>query len=164
MKLFKPQKNKEHLFKSVFVAHVILVLHILVIAVLGCLVLFFRGIVIYMPWIFLIGTTLIAGSGYLLYRKMKKEDKSLREMLSLPMFKNKTIEVSFLGGLASLRVEQPPGPTGDAIDTTIIDHPRRLVNPEPIDMKELEELVRLLDNKLITPDEYDKAKQKIFNS
>ena len=77
MRLFKPQKNKEHLFKSVFVAHVILVLHILVIAALGCLVLFFRGIVIYMPWIFLIGTALIAGSGYLLYRKMKKEDKSL---------------------------------------------------------------------------------------
>ncbi|MBW1894857.1 MAG: hypothetical protein JRI91_14355 [Deltaproteobacteria bacterium] len=72
----------------------------------------------------------------------------------------------FLRGLASLRVENSNDRIDkiETIDTEIIDHPRRLEDPEAINVKELTELVRLLDNKLITPDEYDKAKQKIFNS
>ena len=84
-------------------------------------------------------------------------------MLSLPVFKNRAVEVKFLGGLASLRVENP-GKKIETIETKIIDHPRRLEDPKAINVKELTELVRLLDNKLITPDEYDKAKQKIFNA
>ena len=167
MDLFKRKKNKENILKSVFVAHFILVLHILMIAAIGFLVLFFRGIVIYMPWIFLGGTAAIAASCYLLYKRMKKEGKSLKEMLSLPVFKNRTVEVSFLGGLASLRVENSINNLKDnveVLETEIIDHPRRLEDPETMHVKELTELVRLLDNKLITPDEYDKAKQKIFNS
>jgi len=166
MNLSKQNKNKDNIIKSVFVAHFILMLHILVIAAIGFLVLFFRGIVIYMPWIFFGGTAAIAASCYLLYQKMKKERKSLKEILSLPVFKNRTVEVSFLGGLASLRVENSNDRIDkiETIDTEIIDHPRRLEDPEAINVKELTELVRLLDNKLITPDEYDKAKQKIFNS
>jgi len=167
MNLSKQNKNKDNIIKSVFVAHFILMLHILVIAAIGFLVLFFRGIVIYMPWIFFGGTAAIATSCYLLYRKMKKERKSLKEILSLPVFKNRTVEVSFLGGLASLRVENSIESLKDKIEiieTEVIDHPRRLEDPKAINVKELTELVRLLDNKLITPDEYDKAKQKIFNS
>ena len=169
------KNNKENIIKSVFVAHFILVLHILIIASIGFLVLFFRGIVIYMPWIFLGGTAAIAASCYLLYNKMKREGKSLKEMLSLPMFKDRTVEVSFLGGLASLRVENSSdSPTGGmkTIDAEIIDHSRRLEEPRAdtggrhsntLSINELTELVRLLDNKLITPEEYNKAKEKIFN-
>jgi len=172
--------------KSVFVAHFILVLHILVIASVGFLVLFFRGIVIYMPWIFLGGTAAIAASCYLLYNKMKREGKSIKDMLALPMFKDRAVEVSLLGGLASLKVGAPTDNAGSeikAIDADIIDHPKRLedsfrhrddssreesrqaskVDSPAINVKELTELVRLLDNNLITPEEYNKAKEKIFN-
>lgn len=164
------KKDKEGIIKSVFVAHFILVLHILVIASIGFLVLFFRGIVIYMPWIFLGGTAAIAASCYLVYNKMKKEGTSVKEMLSLPVFKDRTVEVSFLGGLASLKVENSAGgPTDEikTIDAEIIDHPRQLEEPQEdlkaINVKELTELVRLLDNNLITSEEYNKAKEKIFN-
>lgn len=179
------KKDKEGIIKSVFVAHFILVLHILVIASIGFLVLFFRGIVIYMPWIFLGGTAVIAASCYLMYNKMKKEGTSLKEMLSLPVFKNRTVEVSLLGGLASLKVGSPNGSQTDeikTIDAEIIDHPRRLEEPlvdlgknsgkdprrnfqkdSAINVQELTELAHLLDNNLITPEEYNKAKEKIFN-
>jgi hypothetical protein len=174
------KKDKEGIIKSVFVAHFILVLHILVIASIGFLVLFFRGIVIYMPWIFLGGTAAVAASCYILYNKMKKEGKSLKEMLSLPVFKDRTVEVSFLGGLASLKVGNPDSSRDEikTIDAEIIDHTRRLEEPlgdlggnsgedsqgdSAINVKELTELVRLLDNNLITNEEYNKAKEKIFN-
>lgn len=175
------KKDKDGIIKSVFVAHFILVLHILVIASIGFLVLFFRGIVIYMPWIFLGGTAAIAASCYLVYNKMKKEGKSVKEMLSLPVFKDRTVEVSLLGGLASLKVGTPIGSQTDeikTIDAEIINHPRRLEEPlvdlggnsgkdsqgdSSINVKELTELVRLLDNNLITSEEYNKAKEKIFN-
>ena len=191
MNPFDKKKNKENIIKSVFVAHFILVLHILVIASIGFLVLFFRGIVIYMPWIFLGGTAAIAVSCYLLYNKMKREGKSLKELLSLPMFRDRAVEVSLLGGLASLKVGTPSdNPNGHikigdikAIDAEIIDHTRRLEEPytnsggnsgedtlganqedsAAINVKELTELVRLLDNNLITTEEYIKAKEKIFN-
>lgn len=164
------KKDKEGIIKSVFVAHFILALHILVIASIGFLVLFFRGIVIYMPWIFLGGTAAIATSCYLVYNKMKKEGTSVKEMLSLPVFKDRAVEVSFLGGLASLKVGSPADSPMDeikTIDAKIIDHQRQLEEPQEdlkaINVKELTELVRLLDNNLITHEEYNKAKEKIFN-
>ena len=178
MNPFSKKTNTDNIIKSVFVAHFILVLHILVIAAVGFLVLFFRGIVIYMPWIFLGGTAVIAASCYLLYNKMKREGKSIKEMLALPMFKDRTVEVSLLGGLASLKVgtsSDNPDKEIKTIDADIIDHPKRLEEPSihpdelsredspAINVKELTELVRLLDNNLITPEEYNKAKEKIFN-
>ena len=101
------KKEYSGLFNSVFMAHFILFLHVVLIAGIGFLVLFFRGVVFYMPWIVLGGTVAVLGSGYLFYRRAKKEGKSLRELLSLPMFRGRSVEVSFLGGLASVKVNPP---------------------------------------------------------
>jgi hypothetical protein len=158
------QKNKNHhdgILKSIFTAYFILILHIFLIAGLGILVLFFRGIVNYMIWIFLAGTGAVILVGYLMQKRMKEEGKTLGEMLSLPLFKGKTVEVSLLGGLASLRVESPD--TRNKIGTPIPGETGLLEDPETIRIRELTELVRMLDKNLITIDEYNKAKQKIFN-
>ena len=48
----KKAKSGQGLFKGVFVAYTILILHVLLVAAMGVLVLFFRGVVNYLPWIF----------------------------------------------------------------------------------------------------------------
>jgi len=158
----KNKNNQDGVLKSVFTAYFILVLHIFLIAGLGVLVLFFRGVVSYMLWIFLGGTGTIALVGYLTWKRMKTEGKSLNEMLSLPIFKGKSVEVSVFGGLASLKIEN--NGNGKALDTRIADTKSLLEDPETVHIRELTTLVHMLDKNLITLDEYNKAKQKIFNS
>jgi len=157
------KRNNHHdgVLKSIFTAYFILVLHICLIAGLGFLVLFFRGVVSYMLWIFLGGTGAMIFMGYLIRKRMKEEGKTLAEMLSLPLFKGKTVEVSLLGGLASFRVENPD--TRGKMGMPVPGQTSLLEDPETIHIRDLTELVRLLDKNLITIDEYNKAKQKIFN-
>jgi len=154
------KNNHDGVLKSIFTAYFILILHIFLIAGLSILVLFFRGVVSYMLWIFLGGTGAMVFMGYMIQKRLKKEGKTLGEMLSLPLFKGKTVEVSLLGGLASLKVENPD--TREKIDTQILSQTGLLEDPETIHIRELTELVRMLDKNLITIDEYNKAKHQIF--
>jgi hypothetical protein len=158
----KDKTNREGVLKSIFTAYFILVLHIFLIAGLGILVLFFRGVVSYMLWIFLGGTGAIILMGYLTRKRMKAEGKSLNDMLSLPMFRGKSVEISVLGGLASLKIDNSG--KGKEIDTQIFNAKGLLEDPETVHIRELTTLVHMLDKNLITLDEYNKAKQKIFNS
>lgn len=153
-------KDLQGLLKSIFMAHFILFLHVFLIAGLGFLVLFFRGIVLYLPWIFCGGLALIGSAGYLIYRRMKSEGKSLKEMLSLPVFHGRSVEVTFLGGLASIKISAPQNSL--AVETEIIDTTLQLEDLTAIHIRELTELVGLLDKKLITLDEYNKAKRKLL--
>jgi hypothetical protein len=81
-------------------------------------------------------------------------------MMNSPVFSGREVEVSFLGGLASLKVGKPERPLlehrGDVIG--------QLEDPDTVRFKELNELVRLLENNLITMEEYNQAKKRIFNS
>lgn len=154
--------DSQGLFKSVMMAYVVLVLHVLLIAGLGVLVLFFRGVVQYMLWIFLFGAAGIAVSGYLFYRRMKAEGRTLKEMLHSPAFHGRAVEVSFLGGLASFRL----GGTSNfaELPDRSIDPAHRLEDPESIRNRELETLLRLLEKDLISPEEYQKAKQELLKT
>ncbi len=156
-------KEGDGLFKGVMVAYLILVLHVVLLVGLGFLVFFFRGIVNYMLWIFLFGALLILVSGYWFYRKMKAEGQSLRDTLNSPMFRNRTVEVSLLGGMASIRVgnngeQQPLLPGSEEAP------PEQLEWSGDNQLHELTELARLLKSGLITLDEYEQAKQKLFKT
>ncbi|MFZ5572228.1 MAG: SHOCT domain-containing protein [Thermodesulfobacteriota bacterium] len=148
------------LFKSIFMAHFILFLHVFLIAGLGFLVLFFRGIVFYLPWIFFGGAVILGGAGYLIYRRLKNEGKTVKEIISLPVFRGRSVEVSLFGGLASLKVSAPQNLP--ILDSDIIDAKGQLEDPTSIPVRELTELLTLLDKKLITIEEYNKAKQKLL--
>ena len=124
------------------------------------MVIFFRGIIQYMIWIFLGGMLLLMGSGYYFYRKMKAEGKTLREMLQSPMLNGRAVEISFLGGIASVRLgrnERLPALEGNS-DMAL----KQLDDPGSSRVKELNELAHLFKNKLITLDEYEQAKQQLF--
>lgn len=148
------------LFRGVFMAYSILLLHVVLLAVLGCLVLFFRGIVQYMLWIFLGGSALVIYSGYRVYKRMKEERKNLGELLSLPMFTGRSVEVNLLGGLASLKLENRKGGPPKAVG---YDPSRQLEDPNAVRIWELRELARLFEHHLITLDEYNRTKEQVLN-
>lgn len=156
------EKESQH-FKSVLMAYFILVLHVVLVVGLVLMVIFFRGIINYMIWVFLGGLIAIIVSGYHFYKRMKMEGKTLREILNSYRYSGRSVEVSFLGGLASLKIggehHNPP-----ALNSNLSGHIKQLEDPESIRYKEFSELVRLLENNLITLEEYNKFKEEIFKS
>jgi hypothetical protein len=161
MPFFK-RKNGDGLFRSVMMAYMILVLHLVLIAGLGLLVLFFRGVVHYMLWIFLFGTAALLGSGYWFYRRMRAEGRTLREMLRSPLFRDKTVEVSLLGGMAAFRIGQSTDRSHQVAGAS--EPPRQLDWPDNSPVRDLTELARLLESGLITSEEFEKAKQRLFRA
>ncbi len=155
-------KDKDSVFKSVLLAYLILALHVVLIAGLGLLVLFFRGFVQYMLWIFLAGASLIAYSGYRFWRRMKTEGKTLAEMLNNPVFRGRSVEINLLGGIASFKLGAPDSRYALPDDTTLPQ--RQLEDPETARIRELGELARLLEKDLITADEYRQAKRRLLGS
>ena len=159
MKLPKTNEGSG-LFKGVFTAYAILLLHLLLIAGLGLLVLFFRGFITYMIWVFLGGAAIILVSAWLFYRRLKSEGKNLQDVMNSPAFKGKSVEVSLMGGLASFRM----GHTAEmpALEGSVSPPPLQLEDPNTLRIRELSELARLYENNLITLEEFQKAKANIF--
>jgi len=155
-------REKDGLVKSVLLAYMILALHVLLIAGLGLLVLFFRGFVQYMLWIFLAGAALVGYSGYRFWRRMKAEGKTLAEMLGNPAFRGRSVEVSLLGGLASIKLGAPRGRARPLEIDNDERAPGQLEDPETARIRELGELARLLEQDLITRLEYEEAKQRLL--
>jgi len=159
---FKREKKKEAdgLLKTIMAAHMILLLHVFLIAGIGFLVLFFSGIIKYMGWIFLFGAAAVFALGYRFYRRMKREGKTLYEMMRPSLLKGKAVEVSVMDGLVSFKVG--PAGNGKQLEALPGKTPPLLEDPHSKTMEELAELVRLLENGLITREEYEQAKKTLF--
>lgn len=158
--IFNKKNKKESLFKGVMMAYSILALHIILMAVVVLLVIFFHGIINYMLWIFLGGSATIIIVIYLFYRRMKNEGKTLQETLKSPMFSGRPVEVSLLGGAATFKIGRPLNmPT---IDNNSSKQFLQLEDPAGIRIRELIELAKLLENNMITHDEYNEMKQQIL--
>ena len=144
-------------------AHVILGLQVLLVALLGLTVIFLGGAVRYMLWIFIGGACLLTLSAYILYRRAKARGKSaLQDLAQSEIFSQGNVEVRFLGGLASLKINRKP------VDSALPDSPSsqnlQLEDPETIRVRELTQLAQMLEKDLITPDEYNRAKKHILKS
>jgi len=160
--LYKKGKKDDKHFKSVLLAHLILVLHVFLIVFMVLLVIFFRGIINYMIWIFLAGSAVIIASGYRFYKRMKEEGKTLREMLNSPYYGERSFEVSFLGGLASFKVGNPNN--ANLLENNGPNPVRQLEDPDTVQIRELNQLARLFENNMITLDEFNQFKKKIIKS
>ncbi|MBW1746742.1 MAG: SHOCT domain-containing protein [Deltaproteobacteria bacterium] len=159
----KKKKNENSLFKGVMTAYFIVVLHVLLIAGVGLLVIFFQGIINYMPWILLGGSALIIATVYLFYRRIKKQGMTLRETLNSPMFQGRTVEVSLLGGLASVKVgDRSNG--APALGNNSSTQYLQIEDTASVRLKELAQLANLLEKNLITLDEYNAFKQQILKT
>ncbi|MDA8140834.1 MAG: SHOCT domain-containing protein [Desulfobacteraceae bacterium] len=161
--LFKENKNKEGLFKSIALAYFVLIMHILLAAALGLVVIFFGGLAQNFLWIFLGGMLLIAFSAYLFFRRLRKEGRSLREAMQTPMFQGRSVEISFMGGMASLKLGAPTvNPEHKVLEVSAPQQNLLLEDPDVARIKEIENLARLLEKNLITPEEFAAAKAKLL--
>ncbi len=93
---------------------------------------------------------------------MKAQGKTLGEMLRSPVFRGREVEVSFLGGLASVKVGQSKTPP--LLDADVVNPSNQLEDPETVRIRELSELARLLENDLVTLDEFNEAKKMLLKS
>jgi hypothetical protein len=159
-------KNKHqggNLFKAVIMTHMILFLHLLIIAGLVLLVIFFRDITPYVLWIFLGATGLFMLSGLFIYRRIKsKGKKMLHDIENSSLFQGRSFEVSFLRGLASLKFGHPDDLK--AIEKPSSEEKFQLEDPETVRIRELTELARMYEKNLITSEEYNRAKNQILKS
>jgi hypothetical protein len=158
----KIQKNNDGLFKSIFLAHLILFLHLFLFAALGLMVVFLSGMMQYMFWVLLGGMSLVGLSAYLFFRRLRKEGRSLGEALRSPLFHGRAVEVSLLGGMATLKLDKPH--TDDILELENQSPALQLEDPESIRIKEISVLAQLLEKELITLDEFTKAKQRLLGS
>ncbi len=158
----KPKRNSEGLFKSIVLAYTILILHALLFAGIALLVLFLGGVSQYLFWILMAGLGLVVLSAYLFYRRLRREGKTLAETLRAPMFQGRSVEVSLLGGMASLRLGKPA--QSKALDDGTQGPPLQLEDPETSRIREIQALADLLEKELITPEEFAKVKQKLLNT
>ncbi|MDY0132064.1 MAG: hypothetical protein RBR53_05280 [Desulforegulaceae bacterium] len=155
--------KNEGVVKSIFIAYSILLSHLILIAVLGLLVLFFRGVVNYLTWIFLAGFMILIGSGFYFIRKLKKEQKSIREILLLPEFAGKDIEIKLLGGAASFKVGNSPSNNNQAQAKSENQY-IQLENPVKSRIENLGEISRLYENQMISKEEYEDLKKELFGN
>jgi hypothetical protein len=156
----KIHKSGDGLIKSILLAHLVLFLHLFLFAALGLLVVFLSGMMQYMLWILLGGMLLVGLSGYLFFRRLSKEGRSIGEILRSPIFRGRTVEVSLLGGMATLKLDSPHG-----ADSSEIEHSgalRQLEDPETARIREISALAQLVEKQLISPEEFIKAKQRLL--
>ena len=147
------------IFKGVLLAYFVLVLHVVLILGLGVLMFLFGGVVAYLPWIIALGTLVLAGSCYLWWKHLKRQGRSIRDMMRDPLFQGRTVEVSFLGGVVNVKLGQSQGPL--TIEHSPQETQRQIVDPAKQQADELTRLAHLLKEDVITIDEYLQAKKEI---
>ncbi|MGD8833444.1 MAG: LPXTG cell wall anchor domain-containing protein [Desulfobacteraceae bacterium] len=156
----KKKITNDGIFKSIVFAHLVLSLHLILFAALALLVVFLSGMMQNMLWILLAGMILVAISAYLFYRRLRKEGKSLGEALRSPTFQGRAVEVSLLGGMATLKLDSPKAQK--AVEAGRQRPPLQLEDSETARVRELNSLAQLLDKELITLDEFNSAKQRLL--
>lgn len=159
----KEEQNRS-MFNSMVVIALILLFHVVLIVGLISSVILFKGIYELRWWLLVVGLLLIGASCYFFYRRAKAGKRRLRDILNDPAFQNRSVEVSLMGGMATLRVghqdnhyQQPKmidvGPDGEV---------KQLPAPSSHQIAELSELNRMLEQGLITKEEFLRLKRDIL--
>ncbi|MDY0220437.1 MAG: SHOCT domain-containing protein [Desulfobacterium sp.] len=158
-------KDKDGIFKSLFAAYFVILLHVFLLAGTGLTVILFRGVYNYLPWIMGGLALLLLALFWLFYTRMKKSSRDLKDVLSFPEFRGRAVEVKLLGGLATFSIGE-----GRENNTPLIGHDdfydkggqlKLAAPPEGIEHR-LAELARLYGEGLVTKEEFDVAKKRIL--
>ena len=159
----KDSNKDKGLLGNVLVGYFILILHLFLIVFLSVSVVFFRGVFEYKLWIFLGGIVLVLGSGYVFYRKIKKNAAKIREVLNDPVFRERPVEISFLGGVASFKVGRAGANDTQSIDWSPAAPVQQLEDPETYRRRELSRLAKMLEDGLITQSEFMQLKNDLLH-
>ena len=157
----KDKMQSGELMKGLFLAQLIILFHVFIIAILGITVLLLGGIARNLVWIILgvITATLILT--YIIYRRTKSQGKDLlRDLDQTGMMRGRPLEISFMGGMMSFKVGRPDSPP--ALEAKSNRQIQQLEDLETIRKRELADLAQLLADDMISIEEYTSAKQKIM--
>ena len=149
------------IFNGVFLGYFVLLLHLLLILGLGVAVVLLKGIYEFRWLIFLAGIILIGGSGYLFYQRLKAGNRRFTNLMNDPSLQNRTLEISLLGGMASIKIGHKDENL-QLINSDNLQY-RQLESPTAIQLRELDQLTKMLENELITKDEFQHLKKKIVS-
>ena len=146
--------------KGLFLAHLIILLQILFIAIIGMTVVFIGGLARYLLWVLLGGGALILVLAYVIYRRFRMSGRDLIKNLDVSTLQGRPFEIRFLGRLMSFKV-------GDSDNLPALEHKisrsvAQLEDTKTIRKRELAELAQLLADDLISTEEFTSARQKIM--
>ncbi len=160
--IFK-KRDKEGLFRNIFIAYFILLLHVLLLAGIGVSVILFRGVYHYLPWIMGGIGILVLSIAWIFYRRMNTNSADIKDILAMPEFRGRTVEMKLLGGLASFKIKSNENQQmrlghnmASYSDNALIEDKIRQTEHKIL------ELTALFEKELITKEEFKKAKQNIL--
>ena len=164
MKLKKT--DKEGVFKNIFIAYFIILFHVVVLAGIAVFVVLIKGFFQYLPWIMAGAGLLIALCAWLVVRQMRKNSEQIQEILSNDQLKSRNVEISFMGGLASFKINSGEEESGRRLSYSGPDNPspgpRLIESNEDRTERKMAQLNALYQKDLITKEEFDKARQSII--
>ncbi len=152
------EENKSF-FSGVMLGSIVLGLHLLLVIGLGVAVVLIKGIYDLRWLIFIMGIAVVGFSGYVFYRKFKENNRKIADLMSDPSLANRTLEISLLGGMATVKL----GHKDDNVRLIAAEEaPRQLEAPQSVQIKELSELNKMLEDGLITREEFLQLKKEII--
>jgi hypothetical protein len=158
-----PKADKEGLFKSIFTAYFILLLHVFLLAGVGMSVVLFKGVYHYLPYIMAGLAILVLSVAWIIYRRMRESSTDLQDVLSTPQFQDRTVEVKLLGGLASFKIKAKEN------NNLLLDHASHpysdthlIENSADKAERKMLELNTLYARELISKEEFETARQNII--
>lgn len=155
--------QKEGLFRSIFTAHIIVLLHILILAGVGLMVVLFKGVYLYLPWIMGGIGIFILLTAWFIYRQVRSGSSDIHQILSMPQFKDRNVEIKIIGGLATLKMG--PASKNDVIQLENRETNNAMLLEEKSRRTEdkLAMLLQLYEKKLISEKDFERAKQEIIH-
>jgi hypothetical protein len=154
------EQNKS-IFNGVILGYLVLLLHVLLIIGLGVTVVVIKGIYDFRWLIIIAGIALVGGSGYYFYHYFKAHKQKLNDLMSNPAFNDRTLEISLMGGMATMSL----GHKDDNLKLIQADREtdgKLLESPESTQIEELTKLNQMLNDELITREEFLQLKRKVI--
>ncbi len=156
--------NDSGLPRGIYIASIILLLHVVLLAGIGSIIILFKGMYQYLPWIMGGLGILIIATVWILYQRMKKNSSDIKDILSMPQFQNREVEVKFLGGMASFKIAP------ETNQQTLIEHHALNNSNTPMIENDLnkkeEKIFRMKElfkkEDLMGKEEFEKAKKDIL--
>ncbi|MCF6246661.1 MAG: SHOCT domain-containing protein [Desulfobacula sp.] len=158
---FKKIQEKDGLFRSIFIAYFILLLHVFLLAAIGVTVVLFKGVYNYLPWIMAGLGILILTIALIFYKRMKNSTSDIKSVLAMPEFKDRTVEIKIMGGLASFKINAA---RNTQVQIEHQPHSENLLIGNDIHHIEQKiiKLTALFEKDLISKEEFDRTKQNIL--
>ncbi len=161
------ESKKNPLLSGIMAGYLILLIHLLLVIILATAVVFIQALSEYIEYILGGGVLLIIASGAFFYHLLKQNGKQILNTLQNPPFPGQDIEVSLLGGLASVSIksqsrEQPQMMLENQITTlnALPEHAAAASSPS----NELLRLSGLYDRGLINRDDFNKLKNDLLKT